>query len=88
MSDIFKAGKRKYHRGSLSVSFTMNNNAIKKFYKLSEGSRKAIENTVSDYASRAPGWVSKGTGSIGRKDRFGQGAKDLRHLRAEKLRRF
>lgn len=60
MSDIFKAGKRKYHRGSLSVSFTMSNSAIKKFNKLSEGSKKAIENTVSDYASRAPGWVSKG----------------------------
>lgn len=60
MSDIFKTGKRKYHRGSLSVSFTMSSDAMKRFNKLNEGSRKAIENTVSDYASRVPGWISKG----------------------------
>ena len=60
MSDIFKAGKRKYHRGSLSVSFTMSSDAMKRFQKLNTGGEKALKRLVSDFSSRAPGWVSKG----------------------------
>lgn len=60
MSDIFKAGKRKYHRGSISVSFTMSSDAMKRFQKLNTGGEKALKRLVSDFSSRAPGWVSQG----------------------------
>ena len=48
MSDLFR------------VSSSGNTDIVKRLQKLENGGKVAIERTVSDFATRAPGWVSKG----------------------------
>ena len=47
-------------RGSLTVSSAGNADIIKRLRQLQNGGEVAIQKTVSDFASRAPAWVSKG----------------------------
>lgn len=61
MSDLFYAGQRKNHTsGPLSVNMEGGAELVKKLRKLEKGGEVAIQRTVSDFTSRAPGWVSKG----------------------------
>lgn len=59
MSDFY-TGQRKLTSGKFSVKFSGGNELVKKIRKLEDGGRVAIERTVSDFATRAPAWVSKG----------------------------
>lgn len=61
MSDLFYTGKAKRKSGSgFSVSYAGGADVVKRLNKLQKGGEKAIQRTVSDFASRAPAWVSKG----------------------------
>lgn len=61
MSDLFYTGKAKRKSGSgFSVSCAGGADIVKRLHKLENGGKTAIERTVSDFASRAPAWVSKG----------------------------
>jgi len=60
MSDLFYTGRRKQTGGSFSVKCAGGNELIKRLRKLESGGEVAIKRTVSDFASRAPAWVSKG----------------------------
>lgn len=61
MSDLFYTGKaKKTGSGSMSVSYKGAPDIVKKLQKLENGGKVAIERTVSDFATRAPAWVSKG----------------------------
>lgn len=60
MSDLFYTGQRKHTSGSFSVSYKGAPDIVKKLHKLKDGGEVAIKRTVSDFSSRAPGWVSKG----------------------------
>ena len=61
MSDLFYTGKaKKTSSGSMSVSCKGAPDIVKKLQKLENGGRVAIERTGSDFATRAPAWVSKG----------------------------
>lgn len=60
MSDLFYTGKRKSTRGGFSVSCAGGKELVKRLRKLENGGEVAIKRTVSDFASRAPAWVSKG----------------------------
>lgn len=61
MSDLFYTGQRKNHAsGPLSLSMEGGAELAKKLRKLEKGGEVAIQRTVSDFTSRAPGWVSKG----------------------------
>ena len=60
MSDLFYTGQRKHTKGAFSVSYKGAPEIVKKLHKLKGGGEKAITRTVSDFTTRAPGWVSKG----------------------------
>ena len=60
MSKQFKAGRAHKTKGSMNVSFKGAPDIVKKLRKLEHGGEVAIQRTVSDFASRAPGWVSQG----------------------------
>lgn len=47
-------------KGSMNVAFKGAPDIVKKLHKLEQGGEQAIQRTVSDFASRAPAWVSKG----------------------------
>lgn len=60
MSDLFNTGPARHTRGGLSVSYSGAGDIVKKLQKLRNSGEVAIKHTVSDFASRAPGWVTKG----------------------------
>lgn len=61
MSDeLFHARKREYKSGAFSVSYKGAPDIVKRLHKLKDGGEVAIKRTVSDFASKGPGWVSKG----------------------------
>ena len=60
MSEQFRAGKAKHTKGGFSVATSGGADLVKRLRKLENGGRIAIERTVSDFAKRAPAWVSKG----------------------------
>lgn len=60
MSDLFHAGQARRTSGSITITMKNGKELAKKLEKLKDGGEKAIKYTVSDFASRAPGWVSKG----------------------------
>ena len=61
MSDLFYTGKaKKAGKGSMGVSCKGAPDIVKKLQKLENGGKVAIERTVSDFATRAPAWVSQG----------------------------
>ena len=60
MSKKIKAGKAKHTKVGFSVSAAGGADLVKRLRKLENGGEKAIQRTVSDFASRAPGWVSQG----------------------------
>lgn len=59
MSDLFKAGKAKHTKGGFSVATAGGAELVKRLQKLENGGKVAIQRTVSDFAKRAPAWVSK-----------------------------
>lgn len=60
MSDLFRTGQAKRTSGGFSVSAAGGADIVKRLRKLENGGKVAIQRTVSDFASRAPAWVSKG----------------------------
>lgn len=60
MSDLFKTGGPRTKKGGFSVSTTGGAALVKRLRKLENGGEVAIKRTVSDFATRAPAWVSKG----------------------------
>ena len=52
--------QKRTHKGSMSVSCVANADIVKRLDKLEHDSEIAIQKTVSDFRSRAPGWVSQG----------------------------
>ena len=60
MSDLFRAGKSKRTSGGFTVSAAGGADLVKRLQKLENGGKVAIQRTVSDFATRAPAWVSKG----------------------------
>ena len=60
MSDLFNTGPARHTRGGFTVSHSGAGDIVKKLQKLRDGGEVAIKRTVSDFATRGPGWVSKG----------------------------
>lgn len=60
MSDLFNAGPARHTRDGFTVSHSGAGDIVKKLQKLRDGGEVAIKRTVSDFATRGPGWVSKG----------------------------
>lgn len=60
MSDLFTTGKSKTKKGGFSVTTAGGADLVKRLRKLENGGQVAIQRTVSDFATRAPAWVSKG----------------------------
>lgn len=60
MGDLFRAGSSRQTKGAFTISHTGGSDIVKRLQKLENGGKVAIQRTVSDFASRAPGWVSKG----------------------------
>ena len=60
MSDLFRTGKSKRTSGGFTVSAAGGADLVKRLQKLENGGKVAIQRTVSDFATRAPAWVSKG----------------------------
>lgn len=60
MSDLFRTGRAQNTRSSMSVSCLGGDAIVKRLKQLEDGGKVAIERTVSDFTTRAPGWVSKG----------------------------
>ena len=60
MSDLFRTGRAKRTSGGFSVACAGGDELVKRLRKLENGGKVAIERTVSDFTTRAPGWVSKG----------------------------
>lgn len=60
MGDLFKTGSAKRTKGGFTVATSGGAELVKRLRKLENGGKVAIERTVSDFTSRAPGWVSKG----------------------------
>lgn len=60
MSDLFRTGQAKRTSGGFSVSAAGGADIVKRLRKLENGGKVAIQKTVSDFATRAPAWVSKG----------------------------
>ena len=60
MSDLFRTGQAKRTKGGFSVSAAGGADIVKRLRKLENGGKVAIQKTVSDFATRAPAWVSKG----------------------------
>lgn len=46
-------------KNSLDISIKGNDDIVRRWKKLKTGGEKALERTASDFASRAPGWISK-----------------------------
>lgn len=57
---LFTTGKKKHTSGGFSVSCAGGAELVKRLRKLENGGKVAIQRTVSDFATRAPAWVSKG----------------------------
>lgn len=60
MGDLFQTGRSSRTSGSLNISCIGGSDIVKKLRKLENGGEVAIKRTVSDFTTRAPGWVSKG----------------------------
>ena len=60
LSNLFRTGQARRTSGSFTVSYSGADDVVKKLQKLKDGGEVAIKRTVSDFKSRAPGWVSKG----------------------------
>lgn len=60
MSSLFYTGQSRRTNGAFSVTMKDGAKLAKKLEKLKDGGETAIKRTVSDFTSRAPGWVSKG----------------------------
>lgn len=60
MSDLFTKGKARVKKGSFSVAAAGGADLVKRLRRLENGGEVAIQRTVSDFATRAPAWVSKG----------------------------
>lgn len=60
MSELFRTGRAKRTSGGFSVSAAGGADLVKRLRKLENGGQVAIQRTVSDFATRAPAWVSKG----------------------------
>lgn len=60
MGDLFYTGAARRTSGAFSVTMKNGDKLLRKLQKLENGGKTAIERTVSDFTSRAPGWVSKG----------------------------
>ena len=60
MSELFRTGRAKNTSGGFSVSCSGGSDIVKRLNKLENGGKVAIQRTVSDFTTRAPGWVSKG----------------------------
>lgn len=60
MSELFNTGSARGKKGGFSVSCSGDSDIVKRLQKLENGGRVAIQRTVSDFTTRAPGWVSKG----------------------------
>lgn len=59
MGDLFYTGRSKRTSGAFSVSMKDGAALARKLKKLESDGETAIKRTVSDFASRAPAWVSK-----------------------------
>ena len=46
-------------KNSLDISIKGNDDIVRRWKKLKTGGEKALERTASDFANRAPGWISK-----------------------------
>ena len=60
MSSLFYTGQSRRTNGAFSVTMKDGAKLAKKLEKLKDGGETAIKRTVSDFATRGPGWVSKG----------------------------
>lgn len=60
MSDLFHTEQARRTSGSIAITMKNGKKLAKKLEKLKDGGEKAIKYTVLDFASRAPGWVSRG----------------------------
>lgn len=60
MSDLFRTGRARNTSGSFDVSCAGGAEVMKRLQRLNKGGQVAITRTVSDFATRAPAWVSKG----------------------------
>ena len=60
MSNLFTTGGSRRTGGSFSVKCAGGAELVKRLRKLENGGAVAIKRTCSDFATRAPGWVSKG----------------------------
>lgn len=60
MGDLFYTGGSRQSGGCINVSYSGASDVVKKLRKLERGGEIAVKRTVSDFASRAPGWISKG----------------------------
>ena len=60
MSDLFTKGKARVKKGGFTVAAAGGADLVKRLRRLENGGSVAIQRTVSDFATRAPAWVSKG----------------------------
>lgn len=58
--NLFKAERARNTKGSYNVSLGNFSAVVKRVRKLENGAEIAVQRTVSDFASRAPAWVSQG----------------------------
>lgn len=59
-NDLFFTGQARHTSGALNVTMKNGAKLAKKIEQLAEAGETALKNTVSDFTSRAPAWVSKG----------------------------
>ena len=59
MSDQFYTGRSKRTGGAFSINMKDGAAIAKRLRQIEGGGRTAIQRTVSDFASRAPAWISK-----------------------------
>lgn len=59
-NDPFYVGRAERKSGAFSVTMKNGAKLAQQLRKLKEGSEVALKRTVSDFSSRAPGWISKG----------------------------
>ena len=57
---LFYTGQAKRTGGSFTVRMKKGDQVLKRLNKLQHGGENAIKRTVSDFSTRAPGWVKKG----------------------------
>lgn len=58
--DPFFTGRAQKHSGAFSITMKNGAQLAQKIGKLKEGGETALKRTVSDFASRAPGWIKQG----------------------------